>query len=78
MQNPVVTLEDGRVLEPNPLRVGMAVPIQLVTEAAFGSSVISYFVWPDSEDDVPFVRGEEHPSLVAIWDNEEDDVFDSL
>jgi len=37
-----------------------------------GSSDITFFIYE------PFLRGEDYPALVHIWDNKDDDIFDNL
>jgi len=50
--------------------------ISVVTTASVGSSSVPYFIVPNDED--PHVVGEEHPALVSAWDNDDDDVYDTL
>lgn len=37
-----------------------------------GSSDIAFFIYQ------PFLRGEDYPALVQVWDNRDDDIFDNL
>jgi hypothetical protein len=32
----------------------------------------------DSADDLPALEGASHPSLVAVWDNDDDAIFDRI
>ena len=42
------------------------------TSAGSDYANIAYFIWQ------PFLRGEDYPALVNVWDNKDDDIFDEL
>lgn len=43
-----------------------------------GSSDITFFVYQPLRIDTPFLRGEDYPALVQTWDNDDDNIFDTL
>jgi len=43
------------------------------TEA--GSAHIDCYVYKPDE---PYLRGEDYPALVEVWNNQEDDIYDAL
>ena len=44
-----------------------------LSQAGTAETNTSFFIF-----DEPFLRGEDYPALVRIWDNEEDDIYDNL
>jgi hypothetical protein len=54
---------------PDKLQVVVSV---LSTTAGSRSPNIAYFVYQ------PFLKGEDYPSLVKVWDNKNDDIYDNL
>ena len=54
-------------------RMSMVVVSVPYTEA---NSVYDYYNVYKSDE--PYLRGEDYPVLVKIWDNQEDDIYDTL
>ena len=49
-----------------------------VADTAAGSADITLFDCRHLHADAPFLRGEDYPVLVQVWDNKEDDIYDTL
>lgn len=49
-----------------------------VPNTVAGSADITLFICGSLRADEPFLRGEDYPVLVQVWDNKEDDIYDTL
>ncbi len=49
-----------------------------VPDTVAGSADITLFIYDHLRADKPFLRGDDYPVLVQIWDNKEDDIYDTL
>ena len=49
-----------------------------VPDTVAGSANIILFNCRPLRADKPFLRGEDYPVLVQVWDNREDDIYDTL
>jgi len=57
----------------------LAEPLRaVVTVAEAGSEEVSVFVVTPLPVEAPFLRGEDYPALVRVWDNDDDAVFDTM
>ena len=67
---PVIDLERPRLIESKDATLAESSrAVVTVTEA--GSDQVRFFV-------IAFLRGEDYPALVRVWDNDDDAVFDTL
>jgi len=47
-----------------------------VSDTVAGSPDITVFLYQPLEE--PFLRGDDYPSLVHVWNNKEDDIYDTI
>jgi hypothetical protein len=73
---PVIDLERPRLIYSKEATLAdSSGAVVTVTEA--GSEEVHVFVVaPPAE--APFLRGEDYPALVRVWDNDDDAIFDSM
>lgn len=69
---PIIELEKPRLIESTNATLD-ASSIAVVTVTTAGSADVKFFVMGPS-----FLRGEDYPSLVRVWDNGDDAIFDRL
>ena len=50
----------------------------VVTVTAAGSEEVLVLVVAPLPVGAPFLRGEDYPALVRVWDNDDDAIFDSM
>ena len=50
----------------------------VVTVTVAGSEEVLVLVVAPLPVDAPFLRGEDYPALVRVWDNDDDAIFDSM
>lgn len=70
---PAVELEKPRVIEPANVRLDDS-SVTVLTQTVAGSIEVRFLIIQAP----PFLRGEDYPALVRVWDNDDDAVFDSL
>jgi hypothetical protein len=49
-----------------------------VPETAFGNADAKIFICEPIIIDKPYIRGEDYPILTQVWNNSEDDIYDTL
>ena len=64
-------VEDGLHISESDNMVAVYVP-----DTVAGSADVAWFIL--NVPDEPYLRGEDYPALVKIWDNEEDAIYDNL
>ncbi|MHB8515489.1 MAG: hypothetical protein ACYC9X_04900 [Dehalococcoidia bacterium] len=69
----VIELEKARLVQRSSERVTLEVSVTVVTETSAGSAEIAYFVATP-----PSLDANDYPTLAAIWNNDEDAIFDTL
>jgi hypothetical protein len=76
---PLIDLEKPRLIYSRSKEVTLAESsgaVVTVTEA--GSEDVHVFVVASLPTEAPFLRGEDYPALVRIWDNDDDAIFDTM
>jgi hypothetical protein len=76
---PVVDLEKPRLIYAESKEVTLAESsgaVVTITEA--GSEEVRVFVVGSLPVEAPFLRGEDYPALVRVWDNDDDAIFDTM
>lgn len=74
---PVIDLERPRLIESkNATLAESSRAVVTVTEA--GSDQVHFFVVAPLPAEASFLRGEDYPALVRIWDNDDDGIFDTM
>ena len=76
---PLIDLEKPRLIYSRSKEVTLAESsgaVVTVTEA--GSEDVLVFVVAPLAVERPFLRGEDYPALVRVWDNDDDAVFDTM
>ena len=76
---PVVDLEKPRLIYAESKEVTLAESsgaVVTITEA--GSEEVRVFVVGYLPVEAPFLRGEDYPALVRVWDNDDDAIFDTM
>ena len=75
---PVIDLEKPRLAGATKARLSdSSMAVVTVTEA--GSADVSIYVYPGPvTTELPYLRGEDYPALVRIWDNDDDATFDTM
>lgn len=76
---PVTTRKSKLHVSQSRTSLAVSVAVSPGTIAA-GSTDINIFVYQPRPPHVegPFLAGEDYPSLVSVWDNSDDDIFDTL
>jgi hypothetical protein len=73
---PVIELEKPRLIYSKEATLAdSSGAVVTVTEA--GSEEVRVFVIPPLAE-APFLRGEDYPALVRVWDNDDDAIFDTM
>jgi len=76
---PVIDLEKPRLIYSKSKKVTLAESSgAVVTVAKAGSEEVRVFVIGSLPVEAPFLRGEDYPALVRIWDNDDDAIFDTM
>ena len=73
---PVIDLEKPRLIYSRSKEVTLAESsgaVVTVTEAEVRVSVVGSL-----PVEAPFLRGEDYPALVRVWDNDDDAIFDTM
>ena len=73
---PVIDLEKPRLIYSRSKEVTLAESsgaVVTVTEAEVRVSVVGSLLV-----EAPFLRGEDYPALVRVWDNDDDAIFDTM
>jgi len=74
---PVIDLERPRLVESKSATLAESSrAVVTVTEA--GSDQVHLFMVAPLPAEAPFLRGEDHPALVRVWDNDDDAIFDTM
>jgi len=76
---PLIDLEKPQLIYSRSKEVTLAessVAVVTVTEA--GSEDVHVFVVAPLSAEPPFLRGEDYPALVRVWDNDDDAIFDTM
>jgi hypothetical protein len=74
---PVIDLERPRLIESKDATLAESSrAVVTVTEA--GSDQVHFIVIAPLPAEAPFLRGEDYPALVRVWDNDDDAVFDTM
>ena len=74
---PVIDLERPRLIESKDATLAESSrAVVTVTEA--GSDQVRFFMVAPLPAQAPFLRGEDYPALVRVWDNDDDAVFDTM
>ena len=76
---PLIDLEKPRLIYSRSKEVTLAQSsgaVVTVTEA--GSEDVRVFVVAPLPAETPFLRGEDYPALVRVWDNDDDAIFDTM
>ena len=74
---PVIDLEAPRLIESKDATLAESSrAVVTVTEA--GSDQVHLFIIAPLPTGAPFLRGEDYPALVRVWDNDDDAVFDTM
>ena len=68
---PVIDLERPRLIESKDATLAES-SRAVVTVTAAGSDEVRLFPF------APFLRGEDYPALVRVWDNDDDAIFDTM
>jgi hypothetical protein len=74
---PVIDLERPRLIESKDATLAES-SRAVVTVTAAGSDEVRDFVIAPLPAETPFLRGEDYPALVRVWDNDDDAVFDTM
>jgi len=76
---PVIDLEKPRLIYSKSKKVRLAESSgAVVTVTAAGSEEVLVHVVAPLPAEAPFLRGEDYPALVRIWDNDDDAIFDTM
>ena len=67
LSKPRITQSDARV------QLDLRYTITVSSIAAAGNADVKYYVYRDRA-----LKGEEYPALVRVWDNDVDDIYDTL
>jgi hypothetical protein len=68
---PVIDLERPRLIESKDATLAES-SMAVVTVTTAGSDEVRVVVV------APFLRGEDYPALVRVWDNDDDAIFDTM
>ena len=75
----VIDLERPRLIESKDATLAESSrAVVTVTAAETGSDQVRFFIIAPLTAEAPFLRGEDYPALVRVWDNDDDAVFDTM